>query len=255
MDELFDIRNKVVLLTGAGRGLGFALAKGFCERGARVIVSGRNREDLVAAAKALAETGGEVRSFVFDALQSGAADALVKAASEIWGRLDVLVVSHGIGEGNIAEFIDHDQWSRVIDTDLSSAFFTAQAAAQVMLGQGDGSIVFISSTSGMRTFFGGAAYGAAKAGLDHLARHLALEWSGRGVRVNVISPGFMTSHMRGTEDFYNDPAYVQQVLERTPMHRKGTPEELVGAAIFLSSKAASFVTGQVLPVDGGWCLT
>jgi NAD(P)-dependent dehydrogenase (short-subunit alcohol dehydrogenase family) len=117
-----------------------------------------------------------------------------------------------------------------------------------------GSIVFTGSTSSLVVFEPLTSYGAAKAGLDHMARHLAVEWGRHGIRVNVVAPGYMTTHMRGSESRYEDPAALAEVERMTPLGRKGDPAELVGPVVFLASDAASYVTGHVIPVDGGWCL-
>lgn len=252
--ELFDLTGRVALVSGGGRGLGRAMAFGLAEAGAKVVVAGRTQKDL-------AETVSELRTkgFTAEALQFEATDTedvvrMVSKATSLFGSLDVYVNSHGVGDGAPAEMLDDETWNKVINIDLTSAFVCTREVAKVMLEQERGSIILISSDSSAVTFYGGTAYGAAKAGVDHMARHMAFEWAERGVRVNVISPGFMTSHMRGTEEFYNDPEYTAQVLERTPMKRKGEARELIGPAVFLASDASSFVTGHVIPVDGGWML-
>ena len=250
----FDLTDKVAVVTGAGRGLGRAIATGFAEAGASVVVAGRTQKDIDSVVAELANRNLSATGYQFEATEPEQCEGLMDFAVEKFGTLDVLVVSHGIGEGGPAESISPEQWQRVIDIDLTSAFSCAQIAGRHMLEQGSGSIIFISSTGSLVAFPGGSAYGAAKAGVDHLCRHLAVEWSGRGVRVNTINPGFMTSHMRGTEEYYDDEEYNQLVLTYTPMMRKGEPEELVGPAVFLASDASSFVTGHIIPVDGGWCL-
>ena len=143
----------------------------------------------------------------------------------------------------------------MIAINLTSAFSCAQAAGRQMIAQGrGGSIVFTSSTSSLVVFELLTSYGAAKAGLDHTARHLAVEWGPHNIRVNVVAPGYMTSHMRGSGERYEDPEHLKGVLAATPLRRKGGPEEIVGPTVFLASDAASYVTGHVIPVDGGWCL-
>lgn len=250
----FDLTGCVALITGAGRGLGRAMAIGLSEAGASVVVAGRNAADLEETVTVIKGSGGEASSIVFEATISAEVTNMVAAAHAAFGKIDVYVNAHGIGEGAPAEIMELSTWQRVIDVNLTSAFMCCREVGQVMLAQEHGSIILISSNAGEVAYLGSAAYGASKAGLDHLGRNLALEWADRGVRVNVISPGFMTSHMRGTEAYYDDPEFVAQTVARTPMKRKGDPRELIGAAVFLASGASSFVTGHIIPVDGGWML-
>ena len=124
-----------------------------------------------------------------------------------------------------------------------------------MIAQGDGgSIVLISSSGSLATFDGLTSYGSSKAGVDHMARHLASEWGAHGIRVNTIAPGYMESHMKASAARYSTPEFIAHIRDRTPLGRKGAPEELVGPVVFLASDASSFVTGHVLLVDGGWCV-
>ncbi len=252
--EKFELSGKVAIVTGGGRGLGRAMAIGMAQAGATVVVAGRTESDLKEVVEHIESEGNQASMFVFEATSLKDCEALVAGAVAKFGRVDTLVASHGVGDGNMAEFVSEEQWDKVIGIDLTSAFKCAQVAGRQMLKQGKGSIIFISSTASIVAFPGAAAYGAAKAGVDHLCRTLANEWAARGVRVNTINPGFMTSHMRGTESYYDNPNYKKDVIARTPMKRKGAPEELVGPAIFLASDASSFVTGHIMPVDGGWCL-
>jgi gluconate 5-dehydrogenase len=252
--KLFDLTGRSAIVTGSGRGLGRAIARGLAEAGARVVISGRGADSVRDAANELRAEGHEVMDVVFDAQKREDVERLVATAVDGFGGLDVMVVNHGIGRAAKAADITPEAWDEMIAVNLTSAFHCAQVAGRRMIAQGRGSIVFTSSTSSTVVFDRLASYGAAKAGLDHLARHLAVEWAPHGVRVNCVAPGYMTSHMRGSEDRYEDPAALQAVLDATPMGRKGDPGELVGPVVFLASDASSYVTGLSIPVDGGWCL-
>ncbi|MEM1152533.1 MAG: SDR family oxidoreductase [Pseudomonadota bacterium] len=247
----FDIEGKVAIVTGAGRGLGRAIALGLAEAGANVVVAGRTQADLDRVFSEIQDRGHRAHAKRFDARQREESEALMIDIASEFGSLDILVLSHAIGDGGASEEVEEQRWREIIDIDLTSVFQCAQSAGRIMLKQGEGSIIFISSTSALVAEPGGVAYAAAKAGVDHMCRSLAAEWASRGIRLNCISPGFMTSHMRGTEEFFEDENLVKAVTDRTPMMRRGDPEELVGSVIFLASKASSFITGHVIPVDGG----
>ena len=253
--RLFDLTGKTAIVTGSGRGIGRALARGMAEAGARVTVCGRTADIVREVADELRAEGHEILDVVFDAQQPGDVAHLIEQTVSAFGALDIMVVNHGIGRAARAEDITPQQWNEMIGINLTSAFSCAQAAGRQMIAQGrGGSIVFTSSTSSLVVFEQLTSYGAAKAGLDHTARHLAVEWGPHHIRVNVVAPGYMTSHMRGSGQRYEDPEHLRGVLAATPLGRKGDAEEMVGPTIFLASNAASYVTGHVIPVDGGWCL-
>ena len=252
---LFDLTGKTAIVTGSGRGLGLAMARGMAQAGARVVICGRSPDVVGQAAQELRGEGHEILDHVFDARDRDAVAGLIDATVRQFGGLDIMVVNHGIGRGKRAEAIEPGEWDEMIAINLTSAFTCAQLAGRHMIAQGrGGSIVFTGSTGSLVAFDGLTSYGAAKAGLDHTARQLAYEWGRHGIRVNVVAPGYMTSHMRGSSDRYEDPEHLAGVLAHTPMGRKGEPGELIGPVVFLASEAASYVTGHVIPVDGGWCL-
>jgi gluconate 5-dehydrogenase len=253
--RLFDLTGKSAIVTGSGRGLGRAMARGLAEAGAKVTICGRTADIVKQSADELRAEGHEVLDVVFDARDPEDIERLITATVAVFGGLDVMVVNHGIGRARRAEEITPQDWGEMIAINLTSAFACAQAAGRRMIEQGrGGAIVLTGSTGSLVAFEGLTSYGAAKAGLDHTARQLAYEWGRHNVRVNVVAPGYMTSHMRGSGERYEDPDHLAGVLAQTPMGRKGEPEELVGPVVFLASEAASYVTGHVIPVDGGWCL-
>jgi NAD(P)-dependent dehydrogenase (short-subunit alcohol dehydrogenase family) len=252
---MFDLGGRAAIVTGSGQGLGRAIARGLAEAGAQVTVSGRSAGNVAETGDALRTDGYDVLDVVFDARNRDDCQRLIDQTVETFGRLNVMVVNHGIGRAAPAEAITAEDWEEMIAINLTSAFNCAQLAGRQMIAQGaGGSIVFTSSTASLVAFDGLTSYSASKAGVDQLARQLALEWGRHGIRVNVINPGYMTSHMRDSNDRYGDADEVDRIQAATPMGRKGDPEELVGPVVFLASDASSFVTGHVMPVDGGWCI-
>ena len=249
---LFDITDQVVVITGAGRGLGAALAEGFAEAGARLVVGDVNAASAEATAARIAERGGSAYGVGCDIRDRAQVQALIDAALTRFGALDVLVNNAGINVPKPAEELTPDEWERIIATNLTGTFTCCMAAGSVMLTQGHGCIVNICSVHAhVGSYVHKAlAYNASKAGVANLTRSLALEWGERGVRVNGISPGPLATELMATR--LANPDYVRKTLERMAIKRIGTPADVLGAALFLASPAAAWITGQVLPVDGGW---
>jgi len=245
---LNDLSGKVVIVTGAGRGLGRAIAEGFVAEGCRVVITGRDRKTL---ARAAAEMAGEVLCHPADVADEDQVAALCAAVRDHWGRIDVLVNNAGINPFyKRAEHTERSEWQQIIDVNLTGVFFACKHAGQTMLAQGAGAIVNITSVAARVALDRTTAYCAAKAGVERMTAELGLEWAKRGVRVNAVGPGYfatdLTAGLRGNE------ALAAAITARTPMGRFGRPDELVGACLFLASDAAAYVTGATLMVDGGW---
>ena len=250
--ELFDITGKVTIVTGGGRGLGAALASGFAAAGARVVIGDQDGQTAEASAAGIRERGGEALATRCDITSQADVGALVDLAIQTYGRLDVLVNNAGINIPKPAEELSLEEWSRIVGVNLTGTFVCCQAGGAVMLRQGAGCIINICSIHGHVGSYvhKAAAYNASKAGLVNLTRSLALEWGERGVRVNGISPGMLRTELMAAR--LANQAYVQRTLDRLAIKRIGTPEDIVGTAIFLASPAAEWLTGQILAVDGGW---
>ena len=249
--DMFRLDDKVVIVTGASSGLGVAFARAAAEAGASVVLAAR-RVDKLADTQAMVESlGATAISVATDVADPAQAAAMVDAATEAFGRVDVLINNAGVGTAVPATRETPEQFRAVIDVNLNGSYWTAQAAARVM--QPGSSIVNISSVLGLTTAgLPQAAYAASKAGVIGLTRDLAQQWGSRkGIRVNAIAPGFFASEM--TEQY--DEGYLESQQARQLLKRMGDPAELAATAIWLASDAGGYVTGQTIVVDGGVTVT
>jgi NAD(P)-dependent dehydrogenase (short-subunit alcohol dehydrogenase family) len=248
--DKFRMDGRVVVVTGASSGLGVYFAKAFAEAGADVVLAARRVEKLAQAADLVAAAGRVGLPVATDIADPDAATAMVEAAMERFGRVDVLINNAGIGTAHPATRETPEQFREVIDVNLNGAYWAAQACGRVM--QAGSSIVNISSILGLTTAgLPQAAYAASKAGLIGLTRDLAQQWGGRkGIRVNAIAPGFFASEM--TEQYR--PGYLESVSGRIVLGKMGDPEDLAASVLWLASDAGGYVTGQTIAVDGGFTI-
>lgn len=244
----FSLDAKYALIIGGTSGIGKAIARGYLEAGARVIVAGRDTEKLGRALADLAPHG-EVYGYQADVSDQAGLRGLVGITLAHHGRIDVLVNCQGITLLKAAEEFTPDDWDMIINTDLKSVFFACTEVGRHMLGRGSGAIVNIASLASHRGWPRSALYAIAKTGVLSLTQTLAAEWAARGVRVNAISPGFFMTELNRDK---MSPERKALALARTPAGRFGEVDELVGAAIYLASPAATFVTGETIAVDGGF---
>jgi NAD(P)-dependent dehydrogenase (short-subunit alcohol dehydrogenase family) len=249
--DMFRLDGRVAVVTGASSGLGVAFARALAEAGADVVLAARRLDRLAATRDLVEATGRRALVVQTDVSDPAACQALVDAAVDAFGRVDVLVNNAGLGTAVPATRETPEQFRQVVDVNLNGCYWMAQACGRVM--RPGSSIVNISSVLGLTT--GGlpqAAYSATKAGLIGLTRDLAQQWTGRkGIRVNALAPGFFDSEMTDT---YPE-GYLDQALARVPAGRKGDGAELAAALVFLVSDAGGYVTGQTLAVDGGMTIT
>lgn len=245
------LAGRTAVVTGATRGIGRAIAEAFVRAGMRVAVNSRSPAECAATADALCGAGGEAVPLAADLTEAEAVRRLAARAVELLGAVDVLVNNAGQTMVAPSELLAEADWRRTLDLNLTAGFLLSQAVGRHMLGRGRGSIVNVSSMTGTVAFPQRAAYCVSKAGLDMLTKVLAVEWAGRGVRVNAIAPGYVETAM--LQALAARRVVDQTALaRRAPLGRLGTPEEVAAAALYLASDASSYVTGAVLPVDGGW---
>ena len=249
--SVFDLTDRVAIVTGASSGLGVAFAQALAEAGADVVLAARRVDRLGDTARLVEAAGRRALSVQTAVADPDQCQALVDAAMEEFGHVDVLVNNAGVGTAVPATRETPEQFRQVIDVNLNGCYWMAQACGRVM-GPGS-SIINISSVLGLTTAgLPQAAYASSKAGLIGMTRDLAQQWSGRkGIRVNAIAPGFFASEM--TEQY--PEGYLEAQQERIPMGRKGDPRELAATVVFLASPGAGYITGQTLAVDGGMTIT
>jgi len=246
------LAGRTALVTGAGKGLGRAIALGFAGAGADVVLMARTRADLEAAAREVEALGRQALVAVADATDSRQVDAVVEQAVARFGRIDVLAHAAGGSLRKPSVDVTDEEWDGVISANLSSTFKVCRAVGRHMLAQGGGSIINLSSTAGMRGRAGNAPYSAAKAAVINLSRALAMEWAPKGVRVNVLAPGRFLTPL--TEAEMSVPEKYAAFVRQVPLGRIGRPEEIQDIAVWLASDASAYVTGSTITLDGGQTL-
>ena len=251
--KLFDLSDKVAIVTGSGRGLGASIAAGLAAAGASVMLCSRTKAEVDRTAEEIARSGGKVAATVVDTSDRESCQRLIDQTISKFGKLNVLVNNAGIDSISSAEDLTDDAWERVVNTNLKGYFICSQLAARQMLAQGSGgSIVNNSSICSIIGVNGLTVYSATKGGVNQLTRVMAVEWAKRGIRVNAIAPGYFDNIMQDATAEHASSDKQKQVIAFTPMGRRGQPEELIGPVIFLASEASSYVTGAILFVDGGY---
>ena len=244
--QIFDLTGRVALVTGSSMGIGFALARGLAEAGAKLVLNARNEERLAEAAEALRAEGAEVETLAFDVTDAAAVRAAVEGHA---GEIDILVNNAGMQHRGPLEDFAPEDFDRLMRTNVNSAFYVGQACARGMIARGRGKIINIASVQTMLARPGIAPYTASKGAVANLTKGMATDWAKHGLNCNAIAPGYFDTPLNAA--LVADPEFCAWLEKRTPAGRWGKVEELVGACVFLASDAASFVNGHTLFVDGG----
>lgn len=249
----FQIQGKVAVVTGASRGIGRAIAHGLSEAGAKVVLSSRKLEDLQKVAEEIRRKGGDAFPIVAHNGKVADLENLVKKTVEHYGTIDILVNNAATNPvfGPIIQ-VEESAWDKIMEVNVRGAFFLSRAAAQVMGEKGGGVIVNIASSAGLRPMPFLGAYSVSKAGVIMLTKVLAVEWAGLKIRVNAVAPGIIET--RFSEALWKNEAILEEVQKRQPIPRVGQPEEIASAVLFLASPASSYMTGEVMVIDGGGVL-
>lgn len=247
--DLFDLSGKVAIVTGSSRGLGQYFARALAGAGADLVITSRQLSSLDAFQKELSETERRVLPLELDVTDHSSIEKMASAAFEAFGKIDVLVNNAGCNIRKPALDITWEDWNTVLDTNLRGPFFVAQAIARHMIAQQAGRIINIGSVTSVAGYAGLSPYCASRGGIKQLTMSLADDWGPHGVTVNCLAPGWFKT--KQNEVLYEDPEWVEYLVDRIPLKRPGEPHDLDGALLFLASDASQYVTGQTLLVDGG----
>ena len=248
--ERFRLDKKVALVVGGSRGLGQAMALALSSAGADVCVVARSPQDLQKTADAISRMGRVGKYIAADVSHEEEVEKMVDQVMKLLGRIDILVNSQGTVHLQPSIDFDTAAWQKVMDVNLKSVVLCSKHVGRVMLNQGKGKIINISSVRGFQGRAEDLAYAPSKGGVNQLTRSLAIEWGSKGINVNAIAPVFTLTPMSAS--ILNDPVKKEWVLSRIPMRRLSQPDDLFGPVVFLASEASNFVNGHILHVDGGW---
>ncbi len=247
----FSLAGKTVVVTGAGRGLGRAIAEGVAEAGADVVAVSRTPEELEATARAVRDLGRRALVVPADVTKLGDIDQVIERTLAEFGRIDVLVNNAGMNKLQYAVDVTEESWDSIMNLNLKASFFFSQRAGRVMIEQRrGGKIVNVTSQMSLVGYYKRAAYCASKGAVAQFTKVLAIEWAEHGINVNCVAPTFVETAM--TAPMFADESFREEVIRRIPMGKIAQPKDVVGAVIYLSSSASDFVTGHTLLVDGGW---
>jgi len=250
---VFDLKGRVAIVTGGNGGIGLGMARGLAAAGASLVVAGRNADKSHAAVRELGKLGADAMAAMVDVTDEAAVDRLVTATRERFGRIDILINNAGTNIRKSLHEYSLEEWHRVMNTNLTSAFLCSRAVYPAMKAAGGGKVINIGS---MMSIFGASfspAYGASKGGIVQLTKSAAIAWAPDNIQVNAVLPGWIDTEL--TQGARREVPWLHEsVLKRTPARRWGTIEDMSGVAVFLASSASDFVTGTFIPVDGGYSI-
>jgi len=247
--DLFDLSGRVAVVTGGGTGLGKGMAEGLAQAGALVVLAGRRQGIVDQSAEEIRGKGGKAVGMALDVTRTKDLPAFFETVAKRHGRLDILVNNAGTNRRAPALDYSEEDWDLVMDLNLKAVFFCSQAAGRIMKEQGGGKIINTASLASTYASVNQSAYAPSKGGIKQLTQHLALELAPFRINVNAIGPGWYRTPLN--DDLFRDEGWARGVLALVPWGRTGTPEDLMGATIFLASRASDYVTGQIIYVDGG----
>ena len=248
--SLFNLKNKVAVVTGASRGLGQGIALGLAEAGADIVALSTNKDNLAETKNLIESTGRTIETFSCNVNDYKKVDQVIRDVTARFGRIDILVNNAGTTHRAAAEDFSDEAWLQVINTNLNAAFHICREIGKIMIGQKSGKIINLAS---LLSFQGGItvpAYAASKGGIMQLTKALANEWAKYNIQVNAIAPGYFATEL--TQPLMEDDQRNDQITLRIPAGRWGKPDDLKGTVVFLASKASDYVNGHILVVDGGW---
>lgn len=246
------LKDKVAIITGGGTGIGRGIALMFAREGAKVVISGRRTEVLEETVNLIKQNQGEAIAVQTDVSDYNQVSALVQKTVAQFGKIDILVNNAGIYLPHDAMSVSEEEWNKVMSIDLKGVWVCSKACIPEMLKQGKGKIINVASIAGIIGFEQSAAYCAAKGGVVNLTREMALDFASKAININAIAPGVIDTDM--TKDFLTDEATKKSFLEKTPVGRVGTPDDIAYGAVYLASPESDFVTGHILVIDGGWTI-
>jgi len=246
----FDLSEKVAIVTGAGRGMGYHIALALAKYGADLVICSRTLSELERVEAEIKKLGGRVLIQQMDVTKIPEIYAMVEQSIRAFGHIDILVNNAGINITQWAVDVTEEAWDRVMDTNLKALFFCAQAVGRVMIQQKKGKIINISSQTGTVAIPQRAAYCSSKGGVNQLTKLLAIEWGPYNINVNAVAPTFVETPF--TKPMFEKEGFREYVLGNIPLGRVGQPEDIIGAVIYLASEASNLVTGHILLIDGGW---
>ncbi len=250
MENPFDVKDRIVLITGSSRGLGFVFATGFAQAGATVIVNGTNPGTVQQAVERIRQNGGQTKGYPFDVTNEAEVIQNIAAIEKNVGPIDVLINNAGIQRRAPLDELTMENWRAVIEVNLNAAFFLAQSVAKGMIKRKQGKIINITSLNAEAARPTIGNYCASKGGLTMLTKSMATEWGKYNIQCNAIGPGYFVTDL--TQPLVDKPEFDAFVKQSVPLERWGEPVELIGPAIFLASAASNYITGRTIYVDGGW---
>ena len=248
-EKLFDLSGQVAVVTGTSRGLGQYLARSLAKAGADLVITSRTLESLAEFKSEMEALGRRVVALELDVRDESSIRRMAKEAQTAFGQIHILVNNAGCNVRKPALNVTWDDWNLVLETNLRGSFFVSQAIARGMIERGYGRIINLGSVTSVFGYAGLAPYGASRGGIRQLTMSLADDWGKHGVTVNCLAPGWFRTEQNKV--MYEDPQWVEYLVERIPLKRPGQPHDLDGAVVFLASEASRYVTGKTLLVDGG----